>query len=118
MAGVHNGGDGLPDHDRARAIMRRQRCRPAVVVRRLGALMMLLDPATLPARFATPEELDAFLARPSHALIADLAEVEGDIMVLGAGGKMGPTLARLARNAAPDKRIIAVSRFSDPALHR
>jgi nucleoside-diphosphate-sugar epimerase len=80
--------------------------------------MMLLDPATLPARFATPEELDAFLARPSHALIADLAEVEGDIMVLGAGGKMGPTLARLARNAAPDKRIIAVSRFSDPALHR
>jgi nucleoside-diphosphate-sugar epimerase len=79
---------------------------------------MLLDPATLPAQFATPEELDAFLARPSQALIADLAEVEGDIMVLGAGGKMGPTLAQLARNAAPDKRIIAVSRFSDPALHR
>jgi dTDP-4-dehydrorhamnose reductase len=80
--------------------------------------MMLLDPATLPPRFATSEELDAFLARPSQALIADLAEVEGDLMVLGAGGKMGPTLAQLARNAAPGKRIIAVSRFSDPALHR
>jgi nucleoside-diphosphate-sugar epimerase len=80
--------------------------------------MMLLDPATLPRRFATPEELDAFLARPSQALIADLAELEGDIMVLGAGGKMGPTLALLARNAAPGKRIIAVARFSDPALHR
>jgi nucleoside-diphosphate-sugar epimerase len=80
--------------------------------------MMLLDPATLPLGFATLEELDAFLARPSQALIADLAEVEGDIMVLGAGGKMGPTLAQLARNAAPGKRIIAVARFSDPALHR
>ena len=79
---------------------------------------MVLDPATLPARFATPEELDAFLARPSQALIADLTEVEGDIMVLGAGGKMGPTLVQLARNAAPDKRIIAVSRFSDLALRR
>ena len=80
--------------------------------------MMLLDPATLPRRFATPEELDAFLAHPSQALIADLAEVEGDIMVLGAGGKMGPTLALLAKNAAPGKRIIAVARFSDPGLPR
>jgi len=80
--------------------------------------MMLLDPVSLPSRFAGPEELDAFLARPSQNLIADLAEVDGDIMVLGAGGKMGPTLARLARNAAPGKRIIAVARFSDPALQR
>lgn len=80
--------------------------------------MMLLDPAALPRGFATPEELDAFLARPSEALIADLAQVEGDIMVLGAGGKMGPTLAQLAKNAAPGKRIIAVARFSNRALRQ
>jgi nucleoside-diphosphate-sugar epimerase len=37
-------------------------------------------------------------------------------MVLGVGGKMGPTLARLARNAAPDKRVIGVARFSEAGL--
>lgn len=80
--------------------------------------MMLLDPSALPDGFANPEEIDAFLARPSRALIDDLAEVDGDIMVLGAGGKMGPTLARLARNATPRRRIIAVARFADPALRQ
>ena len=34
-------------------------------------------------------------------------------MVLGAAGKMGPTLARMAKRAAPDKRIVAVARFTD-----
>ena len=48
--------------------------------------------------------------------MADLAAVDGDIMLLGVGGKMGPTLARMARRAAPDKRILAVARFSDPAV--
>jgi nucleoside-diphosphate-sugar epimerase len=36
--------------------------------------------------------------------------------VLGVGGKMGPTLARLARRAAPDRRVIGVARFSEPGL--
>lgn len=36
--------------------------------------------------------------------------------MLGVGGKIGPTLARLARNAAPDKRVIGVARFSDAGL--
>ena len=57
-----------------------------------------------------------FLTRPSKALAADLAAIDGDIMVLGVGGKMGPTLARLARNAAPDKRVIGVARFTEPGL--
>ena len=69
-----------------------------------------LDAAALPAGFADAEALDDFLARPSRALAADLAAVEGDIMVLGVGGKMGPSLARLARNAAPAKRVIGVAR--------
>ena len=75
-----------------------------------------LDDAPLPQRFDGPEDLDEFLTRPSRALAADLAAVDGDIMVLGVGGKMGPTLARLARRAAPDKRVIGVARFSEAAL--
>ncbi len=72
----------------------------------------------LPARFDDERALDDFLARPSRALIDDLARIEGDIAVLGAGGKMGPSLARLARNAAPDKAVFAVARFSEPGLDR
>jgi nucleoside-diphosphate-sugar epimerase len=75
-----------------------------------------LDEAPLPARFDGPEELDHFLTRPSRALAADLAAIDGDILVLGVGGKMGPTLARLARNAAPDKRVIGAARFSEAGL--
>src|SRR5215470_9826607 len=72
-----------------------------------------LDDAPLPSRFDNADELDDFLSRPSRALAADLAAVDGDIIVLGVAGKMGPTLARLARNAAPDKRVIGVARFSE-----
>jgi hypothetical protein len=72
-----------------------------------------LDDEPLPSRFDDPDALDDFLSRPSRALAADLAEIDGDIMVLGVGGKMGPTLARLARNAAPDKRIFGVARYSE-----
>jgi hypothetical protein len=68
-----------------------------------------LDDEPFPSRFADPDQLDDFLSRPSRALAADLAAIDGDIIVLGVGGKMGPTLARLARNAAPDKRIVGVS---------
>jgi nucleoside-diphosphate-sugar epimerase len=77
--------------------------------------MELLTADTLPNRFETAEDVDAFLRRPSAALIQDLQRVDGDIMVLGVAGKMGPTLAGLAKAAAPDKRVIGVARFSDPA---
>jgi nucleoside-diphosphate-sugar epimerase len=45
-----------------------------------------------------------------------LRDLPGDILVLGVGGKMGPTLARLAKRAAPGKRVIGVARFSEPGL--
>ena len=70
----------------------------------------------LPDRFDDVEALDEFMTRPGPALIADLAAVDGDIVVLGVGGKMGPTLARLAKRAAPDKRVIGVARFSESGL--
>ena len=65
----------------------------------------------------TEEKLNKLLTTPSPALVEDMKKIKGDIMVLGAGGKMGPTLCVLAKNAAKmagiDKRIIAVSRGSD-----
>jgi len=70
----------------------------------------------LPKRFDDVEALETFMSEPSPALVADLAKVDGDIMVLGVGGKMGPTLARMARRAAPGRRVIGVARFSDPTL--
>lgn len=65
----------------------------------------------------TTAELEERLARPSAGLVSDLAGLDGDIMILGAGGKLGPSLVRLALNATGrDRRIIAVSRFSEPGL--
>lgn len=64
-------------------------------------------------------ELDEFMCRPSPALIDDISKIKGDIMVLGAGGKMGPTLCKLAANAIKEagisKKIYAASRFTDAA---
>ena len=70
----------------------------------------------LPSRFENVEALENFMSEPTPALVADLARIDGDIMVLGVGGKMGPTLARMARRAAPEKRVIGVARFSDGTL--
>ncbi len=72
--------------------------------------------ARLPARFEDVAALEDFLAQPGRALEEDLKAAPGDILILGVGGKMGPSLARLARNAAPGRRIMAVARFSDKRL--
>lgn len=70
----------------------------------------------------TVQELEDRLARPSAALIDELSQLDGDIMLLGVGGKMGPSLARLAvnaiRQAGLDKKVIGVSRFSNKVLSR
>ena len=71
---------------------------------------------TLPETIADIEALDEVMTRPSPALARALAALDGDIVVLGAGGKMGPTLCRLAKRAAPEKRVIAVARFSEAGL--
>lgn len=65
----------------------------------------------------TEERVEELLTTPSDALVEDIKKISGDIMVLGAGGKMGPSLCVLAKKAAQkagiNKRIIAVSRGSD-----
>lgn len=68
----------------------------------------------------TKEEILGYYLVPSQRLIDDIQRIEGDILILGAGGKMGPSMARLAveavRRSGTDKRVIAVSRFSDEKL--
>ena len=63
------------------------------------------------------EALEQELLKPSEALISDISKIEGDIILLGVGGKMGPSMAKLARKAIVragiDKRIIGISRFSE-----
>lgn len=66
------------------------------------------------------EQLYQSLLEPSEALIRDLQSIEGDIMILGAGGKMGPALAELLinaiRKAGLSKNVAAASRFSEAGL--
>ena len=60
-------------------------------------------------------QLNDILSKPSELLINDFSRLNGDIIVIGAGGKMGPTLACMAKRALGNRaRVIAVSRFSDP----
>jgi nucleoside-diphosphate-sugar epimerase len=68
---------------------------------------------TRPARFADVNELEEVMTRPRQALRADLAGID-EVLVLGVGGKMGPTLARMARRAG--KHVIGVARFTEKGL--
>lgn len=70
----------------------------------------------IPGSIESEAQLDDFMSSPSQKLVRDLENVPGEIMILGVGGKMGPTLARMAKRAAPSKRIIAVARFTSAGL--
>jgi uncharacterized protein YbjT (DUF2867 family) len=72
-------------------------------------------------------ELDELLSRPRAETVAALQMCAGDVIVLGAGGKMGPTLTRLVARAAATadersgrgrRRVTAVSRFSSAAARQ
>src|SRR5438128_12640372 len=66
--------------------------------------------------------LDGLLSEPDEGTIRSVAALKGDILVLGIGGKMGPTLARMARRASDEarisRRVIGVARFSSPHLEK
>ena len=70
----------------------------------------------------TEDELDDVLSTPPEEVISLMKRLDGYVMILGAGGKMGPTLsvmaARAAEAAGSSSRIIAVSRFSDQASRK
>ncbi|MGE4001249.1 MAG: NAD-dependent epimerase/dehydratase family protein [Planctomycetaceae bacterium] len=73
-----------------------------------------------PDRITDKSELEELLSRPSDAAIDAMRRVQGDVLILGAGGKMGPSLTRMvvraSEAAGAAKRVIAVSRFSEPGL--
>jgi nucleoside-diphosphate-sugar epimerase len=75
---------------------------------------------TLPDQLESTDQLDDLLSAPTPGVIETLSRLDGDILVLGVGGKMGPTLARMAARASQEagmkRNIIGVARFSNPDL--
>jgi nucleoside-diphosphate-sugar epimerase len=71
-------------------------------------------------RIDNVEQLEEMLSEPTPRVVEVLAGLDGDLMLLGAGGKMGPTLARMARRAFDQahisRRVIGVARFSEDGL--
>lgn len=67
---------------------------------------------SIPARLTSVAELDELLSRPTPALVDAMRALDGDIMIVGAGGKIGPTMARTAKRAIDaagvSKRVVAV----------
>ena len=76
----------------------------------------------LPAAIRDVEHLDDLLSEPSPGAIETLRRLQGDLLILGVGGKMGPTLAGMAKRASDaagvQRRVIGVSRFSGGTLER
>jgi len=70
-----------------------------------------------PEKINNTEELEELLSRPSKELTELFKQLDGDIIFLGIAGKIGPSLAKMAKRAfdaaGVKKRIIGVSRFSD-----
>jgi len=81
---------------------------------------MTREPVAWPEVVRDEEELEELLARPSAADVEALGALPGDVIVLGAGGKMGPSLARRLKRASDaagvERRVTAVSRFPDASV--
>jgi nucleoside-diphosphate-sugar epimerase len=81
---------------------------------------MTREPLAWPDAVHDEDELEELLSRPSASDVEFLAGMPGDVVILGAGGKMGPSLARRVKRAADasgvPRRVTAVSRFSSAAV--
>jgi nucleoside-diphosphate-sugar epimerase len=73
---------------------------------------------SMPTLPCSPDQIESFLARPTPGVLETLRRLPGDILIIGAGGKMGPTLGLMAKAALREigssARVRAVSRFSSP----
>jgi nucleoside-diphosphate-sugar epimerase len=71
-------------------------------------------------RIENVEHLEDLLSEPTGPAVEALARLDGDLILLGVGGKMGPTLARMARRASDRagarRRVVGVARFSGAGL--
>jgi len=82
--------------------------------------MTIDDSTAIPEAIRDVDQLDGLLSDPTEGVIDTFSRLEGDVMVLGVAGKMGPTLAWMARRAFDasgrrDRRVLGVARFTDPA---
>ena len=79
-----------------------------------------MEKVSQPRYIEDSEQLEEVMSRPTPEVVEAMGEMEGDLLILGVGGKMGPTLAKLAKRAidksGSGKRVISVSRFSSPGL--
>lgn len=95
-----------------------------IVALRVNARDPELNPLTtaLPQFIRDVEQLESLLSEPSAQTIRAMKELDGDIVVLGAGGKIGPTLARMAKRASElagvARRVVGVARFSSAHLEQ
>jgi nucleoside-diphosphate-sugar epimerase len=83
--------------------------------------MTTLHPS-LPDTIRDSAHLDDLLSEPTEGVLQSFRRLQGDLLILGVGGKMGPSLAQMARRASDavgaDRRIIGVSRFSSEGLQQ
>ena len=79
-------------------------------------MILSLDVHAMLDKIETAEQLNDVMSHPTNEVTSAMLELEGDLLVLGVGGKMGPTLAKLAKraidNSKMDIKVIGVSRFS------
>ena len=72
-----------------------------------------------PETISTEDQLEDLLSRPSAEAVKMIERIDGDLIFLGIAGKIGPSLARMAKRACEEagikKRIIGVSRFRSEA---
>jgi len=75
--------------------------------------------AAIPSAISNVAHLEDLLSEPPPAAVEGMRRLDGDIIILGVAGKMGPTLARMARRATDaagvSRRVIGVSRFTSPS---
>ena len=79
-------------------------------------------PPALPPSIVDVSHLDQVLSEPPDYVIDAMRRLDGDVLVLGVAGKMGPTLALMAKRASDaagvKRRVIGVARFSDVSQQR
>lgn len=82
--------------------------------------MDTIEAVSQPQYIEDAEQLEEVMSRPTLEVVDAVGKMTGDLLILGVGGKMGPTLAKLAKRAIDEsgsgKRVISVSRFSSPGL--
>ena len=82
--------------------------------------MSTIKTVSQPQYIKDSEQLEEVMSTPTPEVVEAMGDMTGDLLILGVGGKMGPTLAKLAKRAIDEsgssKRVIGVSRFSAPDL--